>query len=550
MGRYESVRDSFEWQDAWGAFEGTKDGMFNLGHETVGKHATGETRDRFAVRILDMEGRGAEELTYGDLDDLAGRFINFMHDLGLSKGDRVAAMLEASPALYGTVIGCWLGGFEFVPLFNLFGPDATNYRLDDADVKAIVTAEEHRNKIDPDEADSLEYVITVNDDPEPGPLLREFAETETYSSDYEVAQTAPDDPAAIQYTSGTTGAPKGVMIKHRMLVPLYPAFTWAADQRPEDNYFGAAPPAWSYGLYGCTAYPLHTTMGTTSYRGEFNPERFVQALRKYEITNLFAPPTLLRQLSNIPIWDDLNHNIRIVVTAGEPLDPSTVEWVEDTFGSTIVDHYGFTEGSMFINNYAFDDWEIRAGSMGKPAPGYDVRVLDLKDDEEVPQGEIGEIAIRTDAPVTSDTYLNMPEKSEEKWGGEWLRSEDLARMDEDGYFWFEGRADDVILSSGYRIGPTEVENTILDHRAVSEVAVIGLPDQERGEVVSAFIVLDDDYEAGEGLKDEIQQYVKRKLSKHKYPREVHFLEELPRTASDKVQRYKLREEHADSRQTA
>lgn len=545
MGRYEEIYDDFEWKQAWDEFEGKRDGRFNLGYEILGKHVERGVDDELAIRIIDVDENDVEELSYADIDRKAGQFINYLRDLGMIPGDRIAGMLEPRPELYVTAIGCWLGGFQYVPLFSLFGPDAVNYRLDDADVRAIVTSSTHVGKIDFDTAEALEYVLLVDGEEDEG-QIREFGAAGEYDTDYEIADTHADDTCTIQYTSGTTGPPKGVEARHAGIITLYPSFVWAADQRPEDEYFGAAPPAWSYGLFGCTAFPLHRGMGTTAYRGQITPGAVVDILEGYGITNFFAPPTLLRQLIGSDVdFGSVDHDLRIVVTAGEPLDPTTVTWVRDTLDATIVDHYGFTESAMVVNNYAFDDWEVKPGSMGKPCPGYDVRILDPEEDTELPSGEVGEITIRTDAPFAAKGYLNRPERTEEKWGGEWLRSGDLGRIDDDGYFWFEGRTDDVIISSGYRIGPTEVENTVMNHESVAEVAVAGLPDQERGEVVTAFVKPIDEAEQSEKLAEEIKTRVREELSKHEYPREVYFVEEFPRTASGKIQRFELREEYRD-----
>jgi len=543
MGRYEEIRDSFEWQQVWDTFEGERDGQFNVGYEAVGKHAVGDRRDELAVRIVDFVDGGVAELTYGELDAAAGRLINYFRDLGLSEGDRIATMLEPCTELYATIFASWLGGFQLVPLSPLFGPDAANYRISDSDAKAIVVSSDHRETISPGEAEGLEYVLLTDDEPSED-IERSFEAVADYDSDYRVAKTDADGTCTVQYTSGTTGAPKGVLIKQSILVSMYPGFTWAADHRPEHEYFGAGPPAWSYGLFGCTAFALSTGMGTTAYRGKFDPERFARVVEEHEITNLFAPPTLLRQLSNAAVdLDSSELALDIVATAGEPLDSETIDWATDVLDAKIVDHYGFTEGAMAINNYAFDDWTIKPGSMGKPAPGFDVQILDRQEDTPVPQGEVGEIAIRIEtAQLNANRYLNQPEKSAEMWGGEWLRTSDLGRIDEDGYLWFEGRADDVILSAGHRIGPTEVENTLLNHEAVAEAAVVGLPDDERGEIVAAFLVLRDGYSDFRELREDIQQYVRGELSKTKYPREIIVREDLPKTNSGKIQRAKLREQ--------
>lgn len=547
--QYDEVYERFEWQEAWDQFEGERDGQFNVGYEVLGKHVENGMAETMAIRIVDVDTGAVEELTYGDLDRRVGQFVTYLSERGLSPGDRVAGMLEPRPELYATALGCWCGGFQYVPLFSLFGPEAVNYRLDDADVKAIVTSSAHVEKIDPGTAESLEYVLLVDGDAGAvdgaGELARPFDAIGQCDADYDVADTEPDDVCTIQYTSGTTGPPKGVKARHAGLVNLYPAFRWAADQRPEHRYFSTAPPAWSYGLFGSTAYPLHVGMGTTAYRGQITPEAVVDVLQEYDVTNFFAPPTLLRQLIGSDLdFDAVDHALEVVVTAGEPLDPQTVTWVQDTLGTKIVDHYGFTEMGMIVNNYVFDDWEVKPGSMGKPCPGFEVRVFDLEEDRELPQGEVGEIAVRTDAFPGIRGYLNRPEKTEEMWGREWVRSGDLGRVDEDGYFWFEGRADDVILSAGYRIGPTEVENSVMNHEAVAEVAVAGLPDDERGEVVAAFVRPVEDVTPSDDLAEEISDHVREDLSKHEYPRQIHFVEEFPRTASGKVKRFELRDEYA------
>jgi acetyl-CoA synthetase len=284
-------------------------------------------------------------------------------------------------------------------------------------------------------------------------------------------------------------------------------------------------------------------MGTTNYRGKFEPHPFIDVLEEYDFTNMFAPPTLLRQLSQSNIdFGDLEFDLSLVATAGEPLDSNTIQWAQETLDAKIVDHYGFTEGAMAINNYAFDDWEIKPGSMGKPAPGFDVRVLEREGNIEANVDEVGEIAVRTaDTCLNATGYLDMPKKSEETWGGEWIRTGDLGRIDEEGYFWFEGRADDVILSAGHRIGPTEVEDSLLNHEAVSEAGVVGLPDEKRGEIIAAFIILRGGYDGTKELKEDIQHFVREELGKTKYPRQVTFLDELPKTNSGKIRRKELRE---------
>lgn len=527
---YEQACQNYRWGQAWQKFEGCREGTFNAGHEILGKHADEET---LAVRIVDFDSEAVTELSYAELHDDASRFANYLENLGLSNGDIVAGLLSPMPELYTTISGTWLGGFVYMPLFELFGPEAVNYRLEDAQASVVVTTPDHREKID-ESIESLEAVIVVGGDAD-AVTFEDVAECDT---GYEAAETTVDDDAIIQYSSGTTGDPKGVRKTHKFLVAQHPYSTYAVDFRSDDNYFGGAPPAWSYGLNMCLARPLHLGIGTTMYRGEFNPEAFVDVLEEYEITNLFAPPTALRMTADADLdFESREFDVRVIATAGESLDSNTVEWGRDTFGVDILDHYGFTEGGMVVVNYPFDDWEVKPGSMGKPTPGFDVEVLELNETTPVEAGEVGELAIRnTDKPSPTVGYLNLPNRSAEMFEGEWMRSGDLARVDDDGYFWHEGRADDVIISSGYRIGPTEVEDSLMKHDAVAEAAVVGRPDEKRGEVVTGYVQLSDGQDPSPELADEIKQYVRTHLSKHEYPRRIEFVGEFPRTSSGKIKR--------------
>lgn len=538
---YEEVCDEFNWNQAWDSVEGSQS-SFNLASEILGNKDDTETT---AIRIIDMDDGSEDVIAVSDIARQSHQFANFLDDCGLSEGDRVAAVMEPREALYSTIAGTWLGGYVYVPLYTLFGPEALHYRLENSGSTVLVTTAEHREKINESKLDSLEHIVTVD-----GGTATEtsFADIREYETSYDPAETSAEDICALQYTSGTTGDPKGVEMPHGAPIALYPYTKYAADLRPDDTFLGMAPPAWSYGLFYCTVVPLQQETELITVRGDFDPRALFDIITDYPVTNFFAPPTAFRQMAQLDIDIDTSSvDIRRIYSGGESVGASTVEWVEKTFGTTVLEHYGFTEGGMLVNNYPLAEWEIKPGAMGKPIPGREVSLLDLEKDEPVDSGDVGEIAVRLSNEVPfAESYFKMLEKSEAKFRGEWLRSDDLARRDEDGYFWYVGRADDVIISAGYRIGPSEVEDSLMNHDAVAEVGVVGLPDEERGQVVTAFIVPTASAAPSDELAEEIRTDVKQRLSKHEYPRRIEFVDELPKTASGKIQRYKLEEEYGNA----
>ncbi|ELY37783.1 acetyl-CoA synthetase [Natronorubrum tibetense GA33] len=536
---YDEARDEFDWNQAWDSFEGTPS-SFNLGSEILGSDETETT----AIRIVDMDDGSEDTITVTDIATRSRQFANFLDECGLSAGDRVAAVMEPREALYATIAGTWLGGYVYVPLYTLFGPEALQYRLENSGTKVLVTTPEHREKIDESQLSGLDQIVLVD-----GGTAAEttFAEVREYESDFDPAETSAEDICALQYTSGTTGDPRGVEMPHGSPVALYPYTRYAADLRPDDTFLGMAPPAWSYGLFYCTVVPLHQGTELITIRGDFDPDVLFDIIADYPVTSFFAPPTAFRQMAQLDVDVDSSAvDIRRIYSGGESVGASTIEWVEETFGTTVLEHYGFTEGGMLVNNYPLAEWEIKPGAMGKPIPGREVTLLDLEENEPVDTGGVGEISVRTTDEVPfAEAYFKMPDKSDEKFGGEWIRSDDLARRDEDRYFWYVGRADDVIISAGYRIGPSEVEDSLLKHDTVAEVGVVGLPDDERGQAVTAFIVPTASATPSDGLAEEIRTDVKQRLSKHEYPRRIEFVDELPKTASGKIQRYRLEEEYGE-----
>jgi len=537
---YDEAKEEFEWANAWKAFSGDRE-EFNMGYEAIGKHNSNMN----PIRVIDFGDGSVQEFTYKSIANQANKFANFLEASGLKGDEKVAAMMEPRKELYSTIFGTWLSGNVYVPLYTLFGADATNYRLEDSEARILVTTSKHIEKIDT-EIDTLDTILVLESDNH-----FDFDNISEYSERYQPTSTPPATVSTLQYTSGTTGPPKGVEIIHGAVFTMYPYGKYAAAIRNDDTFFGVAPPAWAYGLIYCTAYVFHLGVPAITYRGEFNPEIFLDVVEEYQVTNLFAPATGFQVLSQLDEdFEKRNlESIRTVYSGGGPVSSKVVRWGEEVLGTGILDHYGFTEGGIFVNNYAFDQWDIKPGSMGKPSPGFNVKVMELSENVPVDTGETGELSLRQgtgplDATGWAAGYIDDYEGAEEKFVGEWLRSGDLVRIDEDGYFWHEGRTDDIIISSGYRIGPTEIEDVLVDLENVAEAAVVGLPDEKRGEAVAAFIVPTKKIGDKNTFTEKVQKHIKETLGKHQYPRRVELVNELPQTATGKIQRYKLIEKYS------
>jgi acetyl-CoA synthetase len=539
---YHAVNDLYEPESGWETLVnvGSREAL-NVAEEAIGYRS--DSSDR-AVRIVDFEDGSMEDYSFATLDSTANRVANFL-TAHSSRGDRVAAMLPPRLEIFGALFGTVKSGRIYVPLSPLFGTDALNFRLADADVTVVFTTAEHARMIDTDWVSSLETTVVVD---EAAPTGVEGVETtgfgtvDSNSSSFETVRTHPNDVYALKYTSGTTGQPKGVPTRHKRLVHGAAYIEHVVDLRPDDEYFVAASPAWSYGL-GATIWSGAIGAGITTYRGSFQPKRFLEAVEDLEVTNLMVPPTALRQIRASDV-DPATYDtpIRVFVTAGEALDVDAIEWTKEAFGAAPLDSYGQTEAGMLISNFSFPDWEIRPGSLGKPIPGVTVRLLD-GDGTAVDQGETGEIAVRRD-DISVDgvrEYWGRPSDTVDAFSGVWYRTGDLAKEDEDGYFWYVGRADEVIISAGYRIGPEEVQQTLRRHDAVTEAGVIGIPDETRGTVVKAFVELADGVTGSEDLQADITGYAKSELSAHEYPRRLEFVDAIPKTSSGKIERQALKD---------
>lgn len=503
--------------------------------------------ERIALFYEDESGR-AERVTFRELQEQSAAFAGFLRAIGVGKGDRVAGLLPKGPELLVTVLAVWRLGAVYVPLFTAFGPDAVAYRVRGSRAKVLVAGAEQRGKVPADlVADGL-MVVTVA-----GPRGRGI-ERGDFSFHHELARATPvpspeplsgDDLMILLYTSGTTGNPKAVVVPVKALAAFEAYMRFGLDLRDEDAFWNVADPGWAYGLYYGLIGPLLLGKATLWYNGRFDPKVALRLLEDYRVTNWAAAPTAFRALRAAGATGGDRYSLRVISSAGEPLNPEVMDWARREFGVPIHDHYGQTELGMVINNHHHPDWarELKPGSMGLSMPGFRAAIVD-DEGRELGPGQEGHLAIDvTQSPLFwFRGYEGNPEATRSRFtpDGRYYLTGDDASMDEDGYFYFSGRSDDIILSAGYRIGPFEVENVLLTHPAVAECAVVGAPDELRGEIIQAFVVLRPGYAPSPELEDELRQLVRSRLAAHAYPRAFVFVRELPKTPSGKIQRYLLR----------
>jgi acetyl-CoA synthetase len=545
---YEAAVEALSWADIYDEFDRDAPEEVNIAHEVCDRHAT----DRGAVALYQVSEDGElTTLTFWELAEQSDRFANVLEELGVERGDRVFSYMPRIPEHYVAMVGTLKRGAVWGSVNERFGPEGIAYRLDDCDARVVLTTSDNRDTVATalEEVPSVEHVVTVDrggdvptDDVDFGAAMADAGR------EYETADTAGEDDAMLYYTSGTTGPAKGVLHKHRWLAGVAATQRYSMDVTDDDLYWSTADLGWLTGpINTLGAWFWGTAMFT--YEGEFDPEEWAELLDEYPITVLFSVPTAYRMLrEHEHLLAEASLDVRLAGSVGEPLSPGVVEWGEDALGVTILDTYGQTEtGNFVINNYPA--MEGRPGSMGKPIPGVEAAVVDPDTGEVLGPGETGVIAERPGFPCFFAEYWEKPEKTESCFvdgsDGEWYLSGDLGHIDEDGYFWFEGRADDVILSSGYRIGPFEVESTLGEHEGVAEGAVVPKPDPERTNIVKAYVVPSSDAEASAALAGDIKAHVRSELAAHEYPREIEFREELPKTVTGKIRRTEL-QDHAES----
>ena len=489
-----------------------------------------DSHPREALAMIHEHWAGeVREVRWGELQDLAGQAANVLRALGVGRGDRVAVLLAPTPETAAIFLATWKLGALLLSMSVLYGDEGIRHRLSDSQAAVLVT----------DAANAVRFPAGIV----PNLLVLDEHTFDGVPSAFETLDTAADDPAQLYYTSGTTGLAKGIVHAHRYLL-AHEEFEYCHDVQEGERFHGVGEWAWAAGIAPLLG-PWRRGAVQCVYQREagFDPHRQLAFLSRHEVTNVFATPTAIRSMMAITdARTRYPQRFRVVCSAGEPLNPEAIRWFREQYGVTVLDFYGLTESYPLCGNFPF--MEVREGSMGRPMPGWEIAILDA-DEQPVAVGERGEICLRARSnPHYPLGYWRLEAESEETFGGEWFHTKDAARLDEDGYVWYEGRADDVIISAGYRIGPFEVESACLEHPAVAEAAAVAVPDERRGNIVKAFVVLAAGFEGSDELAGEIKAHVRDRLSAYAYPRQVEFVDGLPKTLTGKIRRIELREREA------
>ena len=524
---YEELVRRFRWQVPQ---------RYNIGVDVADRQRGAD----LALIFLDERHR-EQRFSFAEISQLSNRFANALRAHGLARGDRVGVLLPQTPETAVAHVAAWKAGLVSVPLFTLFGEDALEFRLANSGARALVTDEAGLAKLAAirERLRDLRTVFAISGGG--GGALDFHAELMRGRTEFAPADTAGDDPAIIIYTSGTTGNPKGALHAHRVLLGHLPGVEMPHEffPQPGDLFWTPADWAWIGGLFDVLMPAWHHGVPVLAYRArKFDAEEAFELMARYRVRNAFMPPTalkLMRQLGEAP---RPGLAPRSIGSGGETLGEELLDWGRATFGVTINEFYGQTECNLVVGNNA-PLFAVRPGSMGRAIPGHDVRVVDERG-APLPVGENGQIGIRRGDPVMFLEYWRNPQATAEKFAGDYLLTGDMGRQDAEGYFWFQGRADDVITSAGYRIGPGEIEDCLMKHPAVALAAAVGIPDPVRTEVVKAFLVLKPGCTGSPELAREIQDFVKTRLAAHEYPRRVEFVDALPMTATGKIIRRELR----------
>ena len=497
---------------------------YNIAADVCDKHPRGKP-----AMVWESFDGSRRELVWGELQDMADRAADLLQRRGVQRGDRVAAVLPPTPETAAVFFGVWKLGAVLLSLSLLYGDEAIKYRLADSGASVVVTDEDNAERFP--ETRGVELLI----------LRDALAGTPTKHVE---CDTGADEPAQLYYTSGTTGLAKGIVHAHRYLL-AHEEFVYCHEVQDGESFHGMGEWAWAAGIAPLLG-PWRLGAVQYVYRRErgFDAHKQLDFLSRNGVTNVFTTPTAMRAMMTVSdAGERYPQNFRRVCSAGEPLNPEAIRWLREQYQVTALDYYGLTESYPLVANYP--SMEVREGSMGRPMPGWDVQILD-EDEQPVRTGERGEICLRARSnPHYPLGYWNRPDDTETVFDGEWFHTKDAAVCDEDGYIWYEGRADDVIIAAGYRIGPFEVESVCLEHPAVREAAAVASPDELRGNVVKAFIVLTEGHTPSDDLVGDIQTHVRQRLSAYAYPRRIEFVDELPKTLTGKIRRIELRQLELD-----
>lgn len=546
---YQKAAMEFTWDHARAELSGMSGGRLNIAYEALDRHLGTDTGEQTAIRFLPADDDTPVDISYRELAARANRFANVLMELGIEPGERVYVLSPRTPDLYAAALGTLKHGCVFTPLFPAFGPEPVRSRVEIGEPAVLVTTERlFRRKVADWVGDtpSIRHVLLIGDVAKAPPgTLDAGKRMDTASDAYTTRAMSPDDMALLHFTSGTTGKPKGAIHVHEAVVTHHITGKYALDLHPGDVYWCTADPGWVTGTsYGIIA-PLTNGVTMIVDEEEFDADRWYRILQNQQVNVWYTAPTAIRMLMKHGPEAVRKHDLsalRFLASVGEPLNPEAVHWGRETIGRPFHDNWWQTEtGGIMIANFA--SMPIKPGSMGRPIPGVEASVVRHGDDgiEHIDDAdETGELALKTGWPSMFRGYLHEDKRYHKSFAGDWYLTGDLARRDVDGYYWFIGRADDVIKSSGHLIGPFEVESALMEHPAVSEASVIGIPDEIAGETVKAFVALKPGYTGDEGLQRELMALTRKRLGPAVAPREIAFRNELPRTRSGKIMRRLLR----------
>ncbi|MFS0689149.1 acetate--CoA ligase [Sporosarcina sp. 179-K 8C2 HS] len=539
---YDQTAKDFKWSDVEKEFSWYETGLINIAHEAVDRHANSYRKNKVALFYKDAERK--EAFTYNEMKRMSNKAANVLTNHStLEKGDRIFVFMPRSPELYFAILGALKMGTIVGPLFEAFMEGAVYDRLSDSEAKAIVTTPELLDRIPVDKLPHLKTIFLVGENIEENDKYIDFKKhLKTASPYFQVEWLDRESPTLLHYTSGSTGKPKGVLHVQEAMVQQLQTARWVLDLKDEDVFWCTADPGWvtgtAYGIFG----PMLAGATSLIVGGRFSTDSWYESIQEYGVTVWYSAPTAFRMLMGAgagPLEKYDLSSLRHILSVGEPLNPEVIRWGMEVFKLRIHDTWWMTEtGAQTICN--FGSLPIKLGSMGKAVPGIEAAIVDDRG-QVLPPNRMGNLAIKKGWPAMMRQIWNNPEKYDSYFlNDEWYVSGDSAYMDEDGYFFFQGRVDDVIMTSGERVGPFEVESKLLEHPAIVEAGVIGKPDPVRGEIIKAFVALHEGYEPTEKLEEDIKQFVKKELAAHAAPREIEFKDKLPKTRSGKIMRRVLK----------